>query len=110
MIAEAEAFNLPLDARSAAAAGPHRRAAVARPSVVRADRPNVTVEAVKQADREDALVVRVTEAWGARGRVADLDDLARHVGDPGRRARTRRSPGCRASTARSSSTSNRSSS
>ena len=29
----------------------------------------MTVEAVKKADREDALVVRVTEAWGARGRV-----------------------------------------
>ena len=33
-----------------------------------ADRPNVTVEAVKKADREDALVVRVSEAWGTRGR------------------------------------------
>jgi hypothetical protein len=29
----------------------------------------VTVEAVKRADRDDAIVVRVTEAWGARGRV-----------------------------------------
>jgi len=38
-------------------------------SVVRADRPNVTIEAVKQADAGDAVIVRLSEAWGARGRV-----------------------------------------
>jgi alpha-mannosidase len=38
-------------------------------SVVRADRANVTIEAVKKADEGDAVVVRLSEAWGARGRV-----------------------------------------
>ena len=69
VIAEAEAFNVPLVAvpvvpDSAAAGGRPARA-----SIVRADRPNVTVEAVKRADREHAIVVRVSEAWGARSRV-----------------------------------------
>ena len=67
VIAEAEAFNLPLV--RAARRSPRRSGS--RPlaaSIVRADRPNVTVEAVKKADREDALVVRVSEAWGTRGR------------------------------------------
>ncbi len=36
---------------------------------MRADRPNVTVEAVKRADRADAVIVRLTEAFGAHGRV-----------------------------------------
>jgi alpha-mannosidase len=67
VIAEAEAFNLPLVPIPAqpGRAGPRPLSA----SIVRADQPNVTVEAVKKADVEDALVVRVTEAWGARGRV-----------------------------------------
>jgi alpha-mannosidase len=67
VVAEAEAFNVPL---VAIAASPGRTGG--RPSsasIVRADRPNVTVEAVKKADVQDALIVRVTEAWGARGRV-----------------------------------------
>ena len=29
----------------------------------------MTIEAVKQADAGDAVIVRVSEAWGARGRV-----------------------------------------
>jgi alpha-mannosidase len=66
VIAEAEAFNLPLVAVPAGAAAGTRPASA---SVVSPDRPNVTVEAVKKADGEDALVVRVTEAFGARGRV-----------------------------------------
>ena len=41
--------------------------APARSSIVTVDRPNVTVEAVKMADREDAVVVRLCEVWGARG-------------------------------------------
>jgi alpha-mannosidase len=69
VVAEAEAFNLPLVAVPVA---PDPTVAGTWPStasVVRADRPNVTVEAVKKADREPAVVVRVSEAWGARGRV-----------------------------------------
>ena len=68
VIAEAEAFNLPLVALPASP----RRGAAAAPastSVVRADRPNVTIEAVKQADDGGAVVVRLTEAFGARGPV-----------------------------------------
>jgi alpha-mannosidase len=68
VIAEAEAFNVPLVARPAEPGWAGARPLAA--SVVRADQPNVTVEAVKKADREDALIVRVTEAWGTRGRVA----------------------------------------
>jgi alpha-mannosidase len=67
VVAEAEAFNLPLAAMPASPAQSGARPA--RASIARADRPNVTVEAVKKADVEDALVVRVTEAWGTRGRV-----------------------------------------
>ena len=67
VIAEAEAFNLPLAAQPASPDRPGPRPVSA--SVVWSDQPNVTVEAVKQADRDDALVVRVSEAWGARGRV-----------------------------------------
>ena len=67
VIAEAEAFNIPLVSIPAEAGRPGVRPLAA--SVVRSDRPNVTVEAVKKADREDALVVRVTESWGTRGRV-----------------------------------------
>jgi alpha-mannosidase len=63
LIAEAEAFNLPL------VAVPASSGRTASASIVRADRPNVTIEAVKKADREDAVVVRLTEAFGARGRV-----------------------------------------
>ena len=67
VVAEAEAFNLPLTAMPAAPAQAGGRPSSA--SIVRVDRPNVTVEAVKKADVEDALVVRVTEAWGTRGPV-----------------------------------------
>jgi len=66
VVAEAEAFNLPLTAVRATPAPGNRPA---RASVVRVDRPNVTVEAVKKADREDAVVVRLCEVWGARGPV-----------------------------------------
>jgi len=65
VIAEAEAFNIPLVVVPVAPAG--TRAGTA--SVVRADRPNVTIEAVKKADADDAVIVRLSEAWGARGRV-----------------------------------------
>jgi len=67
VIAEAEAFNLPLVAFPTS---PNRNAtAPANASVVRADRPNVTIEAVKRADAGGAVIVRLTEAFGARGRV-----------------------------------------
>jgi alpha-mannosidase len=67
VIAEAEAFNLPLTPVPARPG--HAGARPLSASIVRAEQPNVTVEAVKKADVEDALVVRVTEAWGRRGRV-----------------------------------------
>jgi len=69
VVAEAEAFNLPLVAVPAATDAPRGGTSPSTASVVRADRPNVTVEAVKRADREHAVVVRVSEAWGRRGRV-----------------------------------------
>lgn len=66
VVAEAEAFNVPLTALPAppgvGTRSPHA-------SVVTVDRPNVTVEAVKKADRRDAVVVRLCEVWGARGPV-----------------------------------------
>lgn len=43
-----------------------------RPStaaLIQADRPGVVVEAVKRADRDDATIVRLYEAWGTRGPV-----------------------------------------
>jgi alpha-mannosidase len=71
VVAEAEAFNLPLDVRAPSAGrhGAAPREAANSPSIVRADRPNVTIEAVKKADDGDAVIVRVTEAWGTRGPV-----------------------------------------
>ncbi len=59
----------PAARRAAGLAAPGAAAAPASTSVVRADRPNVTIEAVKQADDGDAVVVRLTEAFGARGPV-----------------------------------------
>jgi len=69
VVAEAEALNLPLVAVPVAPDAPRVGTWPSTASVVRADRPNVTVEAVKKADREHAIVVRVSEAWGRRGRV-----------------------------------------
>jgi alpha-mannosidase len=37
--------------------------------VVSVNRPGVSVEAVKWADRSDAVVVRLCEVWGSRGPV-----------------------------------------
>jgi alpha-mannosidase len=65
VIAEAEAFNIPLVVVPVASASMQAGTA----SVVRADQPNVTIEAVKKADADDAVIVRLSEAWGARGRV-----------------------------------------
>jgi alpha-mannosidase len=58
-MAEAEAFNLPMRVRPGAGSG----------RVVTVDRPGVSVEAVKMADREPAVVVRICEVRGARGLV-----------------------------------------
>jgi alpha-mannosidase len=59
VIAEAEHFNLPLSLIAGQGEG----------RVVSVDRPGVSVEAVKWADRSDAVVVRLCEVWGARGPV-----------------------------------------
>ena len=59
VIAEAEHFNLPLSVRAGQGEG----------RVVSVDRPGVSVEAVKWADRSDAVVVRLCEVWGSRGAV-----------------------------------------
>ena len=59
VIAEAEHFNLPLSLRAGQGDG----------RVVSVDRPGVSVEAVKWADRSDAVVVRLCEVWGSRGTV-----------------------------------------
>jgi alpha-mannosidase len=60
VIASAEAFNLPIDVRAGSATPG---------TIVAVDRPNVSVEAVKKADRADAIIVRLCEVWGARGPV-----------------------------------------
>ena len=59
VIAEAEHFNLPLSLLPGQGEG----------RVVSVDRPGVSVEAVKWADRSEALVVRLCEVWGSRGLV-----------------------------------------
>jgi alpha-mannosidase len=61
VVAEAEAFNLPLVVRDAGGAD--------TASFVSVDRRGVSIEAVKKADREEALVVRVCEVAGRRGPV-----------------------------------------
>jgi alpha-mannosidase len=60
VIASAEALNLPIDVRTGRAASG---------TIASVDRPNVSIEAVKKADREDAIIVRLCEVWGARGPV-----------------------------------------
>ena len=98
VIAEAEAFNLPLVAVAGGTeaggteAGAASEGGWAPVSVVSVDRPGVKVEAVKKADREDALVVRLCEVWGARRPVRVLTtipvttvvrtDLLERDGDP----------------------------
>lgn len=67
VVAEAEALNLPLDVV---------RGTATECRVVSVDRPGVSVEAVKKADREHAVVVRVCEVWGSRGPVTVSTDMA----------------------------------
>jgi alpha-mannosidase len=57
VISEAEAFNLPLTVSAGRGSG----------QLINIDRPGVSVEAVKRADRSDDVVVRLCEVWGARG-------------------------------------------
>jgi alpha-mannosidase len=59
VIEEAEAFNLPLTVVRGSSRG----------RVLEVDRSGVSVEAVKMADRERAVVVRLCEVRGARGPV-----------------------------------------
>jgi alpha-mannosidase len=59
VITSAEAFNLPLVTIPGAGAG----------RVVAIDRPGVSVEAVKWADRTEGVVVRLCEVLGGRGPV-----------------------------------------
>lgn len=59
VIADAEHFNLPLSLLAGQGEG----------RVVSVDRPGVSVEAVKWADRSDGVVVRLCEVWGSRGPV-----------------------------------------
>jgi alpha-mannosidase len=73
VVEEAEAFNLPLTVLPASSATRGTRPAAA--SIVAVDRPNVTIEAVKKADREDAVVIRLCEVWGARGPVRLAPDM-----------------------------------
>ncbi|HWW54007.1 MAG TPA: glycoside hydrolase family 38 C-terminal domain-containing protein, partial [Acidimicrobiales bacterium] len=57
VISEAEAFNLPLTVVTGRGSG----------QLIHIDRPGVSVEAVKRADRSDDVVVRLCEVWGSRG-------------------------------------------
>jgi alpha-mannosidase len=57
VIAEAESFNLPMSIVAGTGAG----------QLVAVDRPGVSVEAVKWADRTDGVIVRLCEVWGSRG-------------------------------------------
>jgi alpha-mannosidase len=71
---EAEAFNLPLTVTTGSP-GPAR-------SFVGVDRPGVGVEAVKEADDGDGLIVRLCELHGSRGPVTVT--LGREHGAVGR--------------------------
>ncbi len=66
VIAEAEAFNLPLTTIRAEPGAGHRPR---RASIVAVDQPNVTVEAVKKADDDGSVVIRLCEVWGSRASV-----------------------------------------
>lgn len=58
VVEEAEAFNLPI--RVVTGDRP-------RDQVLHVDRPGVSIEAVKWADRGEGVVVRLCEVWGSRG-------------------------------------------
>ncbi len=64
VVEEAESFNLPIDIVSSG----RGRAPSGR--LISVDRPGVSVEAVKWADRSDGVVVRLCEVFGSRGPAA----------------------------------------
>ena len=82
VIAEAEHFNLPLSLLAGQGEG----------RVVSVDRPGVSVEAVKWADRSEAVVVRLCEVWGSRGPVRRDAEPSLRFGGPHRSARARGVP------------------
>ncbi len=59
VITQAEHFNLPVSFVSGRSEG----------RLISIDRPGVSIEAIKWADRADAIVVRLCEVWGSRGPV-----------------------------------------
>jgi alpha-mannosidase len=59
VIAAAESFNLPMSFVAGSGTG----------QVVAVDRPGVSIEALKWADRSDGVIVRLCEVWGSRGSV-----------------------------------------
>jgi alpha-mannosidase len=65
VISEAEAFNLPMRVVAGRGSG----------QLIHIDRPGVSVEAVKRADRSEDVVVRLCEVWGARGPARVFLDL-----------------------------------
>ncbi len=81
VVQQAEFFNLPLSLVAGRTEG----------RVVTIDRPGVSVEAVKWADRSDAIVVRVCEVWGSTGTLPGDPAPPLRVGEPHRPARARAS-------------------
>jgi alpha-mannosidase len=64
VIEQAYALNVPV---RAVRPRPGTGSFPSRWSAISVDQRNVVIEAVKKADREDALVVRLYESWGRRG-------------------------------------------
>jgi alpha-mannosidase len=66
VIQQAYRLNAPLRAIEAT---PHRGTLGPRASMLSCDQPNVIIETVKKAEEGDALIVRLYESYGQRGRV-----------------------------------------
>jgi alpha-mannosidase len=66
VVEHATALNMPLHLIETE---PHKGALSARQSFLEVDRAGVFIEAVKHAEREDAVIVRLYEAFGTRGPV-----------------------------------------
>jgi alpha-mannosidase len=64
VVEEAESFNLPIAIVEGGGAGARSG------RLLSVDRPGVSIEAVKWADRSDDVVVRLCEVWGSRGPAA----------------------------------------
>ena len=71
VVEQAYALNVPLRFTRAETAGTADRGELlpARLGYFTVDRPGVVMEAWKRAEREDAVVLRLYEAWGTRGTV-----------------------------------------